>query len=117
MAQTDANASLPRDDDSAPVQVLSPHATGTVHISATEGSSANVALASGGSNVVRVASSGAIWFAFGGASVDAGSAQNDSFLIPAGVDYFFLRDSSFTHAAARSVAGAGNQVVTITNME
>lgn len=116
MRQTSASASLPRDDDSAPMQVLSPKAASTVHLTATEAADDSIALTSG-SEIVRVAASGNVWLAFGPAAVDAASGQSDSFLFPAGVEVFNLRDSNFTWVAARSVTGAGNVPVTVTTME
>ncbi len=110
------SASLPRDDDSAQIQALSPAVAGTVHRTTTEGASASVALANG-TEIVRVASNVAVWIAFGGSSVDAADTQTDSFLFPAGAEVFNLRDTTYTHIAARSVAASGNGLVTATKME
>ena len=114
MSSTNApTASLPRDDDSSPIQVLSPATS--IQISATEGSSASVALESD-SEVIRIASTGAVFVAFGTSGVDAGTGQADSFVFPAGVEFFFMRDKTNTHVAARSIVGSGNQILTITKM-
>lgn len=114
MAQV-ADVSLPRDDDSSAVQVLSPAANGTVHLTAVEANSTSSAVPAG-ADVVRIAASGPIYLAFGGSGVDAGVSQSDSMFFPAGAEAFFLRDNSYTHVAARSVAGAGNVVVTVTKL-
>lgn len=114
--QTANSASLPRDDDSAPMQILSPAVAGTIHLAATVTADDSAALPSG-SSIVRVACSGAIFLAFGGASVDAATGQTDSFIFTGGVETFHLRDSSYIWVAARSLAGEGNLAVTITKME
>ena len=114
--QVSVSASLPRDDDSASIQVLSPASAGTVHRTTTEGASASVALASG-TEIVRVAASVAVWIAFGTSGVDAADTQTDSMLCPAGAEVFNLRDTDYTHIAARSVSGSGNGLVTATTME
>lgn len=115
MGKQTTSASLPRDDDSATIQILSPDVDNTVHLSATEGASARIILPTG-TDIVRMASSGAVWLAFGGATVDAGAGQPDSMLMPAGTEFFFLGDDRYTYVAVRSVAGAGAQVVTATKM-
>jgi len=114
--QVSVNTSLPRDDDSAPIQVLGPQNAGTVHRTTTEASSANVALASG-TNIVRIASNVAVWISFGGSGITAAAADTNSMMFPAGAEVFHLRDSSFTYIAARSVSGEGNGLVTATRME
>ena len=114
--QTAGGASLPRDDDSAPIQILSPDPTGSVFIISTEGASSNVALPAN-TNILRIGASGSVVLAFGNASVDAGLAQTDSFIFPAGAEVFFLRDTLFTHVAARSLTGAGTVNVSCTRME
>lgn len=116
MGHNQTEAHLPIDRDSRPIQLLSPGVNDTVHISATEGSSTNVALPAD-TEIVRVGSSGAVWLAFGGASVDASQGQSDSMFFAQGIEFFFLNSDSYTHVAARSVAGAGNQVVSVTKME
>jgi hypothetical protein len=108
-------ASLPRDDDAQHIQVLSPKATGTVHRTTTQGASASVALPTG-ARVVRIASSVAVWLAFGGSGVAAADTESDSMLFPAGTEYFHLRDDTFTYLAARSVANESG-LVTATAME
>lgn len=110
-----ASVSLPRDDDSSSVQVLCPAVNGTVHLTATEGASGGGTLPSN-AEIVRIAASGPVWLAFGGAGVDAGQSQTDSFLFPAGAEVFFMRESSYTNFAARSVSGAGNVVLTVTRL-
>lgn len=110
-----ADVSLPRDDDSSPVQVLSVASNGTAHLTATEGGSANLALPSG-SNIVRVAATAPCWIAFGDAGVTAAASDINSLLFPAGAEMFFLRDSSYTHIAARSVLGQGSVLITATRM-
>jgi hypothetical protein len=114
--QVAISASLPRDDDSASIQVLSPAVAGTVHRTTTEGASARVQLPSN-TDVVRVASNVAVWVAFGGSTVDAADTQTDSLLFPAGAEVFNLRDRTYTYIAARSVAASGNGLVTATKME
>lgn len=116
MGQVSASASLPRDDDSAPMQILSPKPASTVHLTATEGADDSVALPTG-TQVVRIAAVGSVWLAFGGSAVDAAAAQSDSFLFPAGAEVFNLRSNTYTWVAARSVSGEGNVFVTITTME
>ena len=113
---TAETTSMPRDDDSATIQVLSPALAGTVHRTTTEGASARVTLPTD-TEVVRVAANVAVWIAFGGSGVDAAAAQSDSLLFPAGVEVYHLRDTSYTHIAARSVASSGNGLVTATKME
>ena len=108
--------SLPRDNDSVPIQALSPALTGTIHLAATEAADDSAALPSG-TDVVRIASEGQVFLAFGGSSVDAADGQSDSFLFPAGAEILFLRDTSYTWVAARSLSGEGNLVVTATKME
>jgi hypothetical protein len=114
--QTVNNASLPRDDDSAPIQVLGPVAAGTVHRTTTTASSASVQLPAN-TYIVRISSNVAIWLAFGGSGVDAADTQTDSMLFPAGTEVFHLRNSTYTYVAARSVAAEGNGLVTATKME
>ncbi len=115
-AETAISTSLPRDNDSTPIQTLSPEPTGTVHLTATEGADDSSALPTG-TEVVRIAALGNVWVAFGGSSVAAAATETDSFLVPTGLDYFHLRDSSYTWVAARSVSGEGNVLVTATMME
>lgn len=114
--QVAVNASLPRDDDSAPIQVLGPSLNGTVHRTTTEAASASVQLPTS-TNIVRISSNVAVWLAFGGSGVDATAAQTDSMLFPAGTEVFHLRNSTYTYVAARSVAAEGNGLVTATKME
>lgn len=114
--ETAETVSLPRDDDSAHVQALSPLSAGTVHLTATEGADDSIALPTG-TEIVRIASQGAVWLAFGGSSVDAAATQTDSMLFPAGAEIFHLRDAAYTWVAARSLSGEGNVAVTATQME
>ena len=107
---------MPRDADSEKIQILSPAVTGTVHISATEGASARIALPAG-TRTVRISASGAVWLAFGDSSVVAAAAASNSLLFPAGAEFFHLKDDTYTNVAALSVAGSGNQVVSATKME
>ena len=109
------SASLPRDNDGANIQTLSPGVNATVHRTTSEGSSASVQLSSD-TQVVRIACNVAVWVAFGGSGVDATDTQSDSFMFPAGVEVFHLRDSTYTYVAARSVAGEGNGLLTATKM-
>ncbi len=109
------STSLPRDNDGANIQTLSPALNGTVHRTTSEGSSASVALP-GSTHVVRIACNVAVWVAFGGSGVDATDTQTDSFMFPAGVEIFHLRDSTYTYVAARSVSGEGNGLLTATKM-
>ena len=111
-----ASAKLPRDDDSTPIQVLSPLPAGTVHRTAIEASSARVALTAN-TDIVRVASNVAVWLAFGNSSVVAGDTLSDSMLFPAGAEVFNLRDTIYTFIAVRSLVGEGNGLVTATSME
>ena len=108
--------SMPRDDDAGAIQLLSPAAAGTVHLTATEAADDSSALPTG-TEVVRIACTGAVYVAFGGSSVDAAATQSDSFLFTGGVEFFHLRDASFTWVAARSLSGEGDLVVTATKME
>ena len=115
MGHTAHSTSLPRDDDANPIQVLSPDIVGTVQVSAVEGSSTSIALPAN-TEIIRIASTGAVFIALGPSAVDAGTGTSDSFIFPAGVEFFFLRNPTITHVAARAVAGAGAQTVTITRM-
>ena len=115
MPKQTTTASLPRDDDSASIQILSPAVNGNREINATEGASLNVQLPTD-TEVVRVASTGAVWIAFGDNTITATAGADSAILMPAGVEYFFLHDTSYTYVAARSVAGAGNQTVNATKM-
>ena len=110
------STSMPRDDDAGVIQLLSPAATGSVHVSATEGASASGQLATG-TEVVRVACTGAVYIAFGGSGVDAATDTTDSFIFTGGVEYFHLRNATYTYMAARSLTGEGNLEVTATKME
>lgn len=114
--QTANSTSLPRDDDSAPIQILSPDPTGSVFITSTEGASASVQLPAN-TEVVRIGASGSVVLSFGASGVDAGLGQTDSFIFPAGAEVFFLRDTLFTWVAARSLTGAGTVNVSCTRME
>ncbi len=109
------SAALPHDTNSRPIQTLSPAVEGTVHLDATEGADDSAALPSE-TEIVRVACNGAVFIAFGGSGVDAADGQADSFLFTAGVEYFHLRDSTYTWVAARSLTGEGAQSVTVTKM-
>lgn len=110
-----SGAQLPTDRDSLPVQTLAPNLTGTVHISAAEGASASAALPSG-TEFVRIASSGAVWLAFGTSGVAAAASESDSMLFPGGAEVFYVEPTT-THVAARSTSGAGSLFVTATRME
>lgn len=114
---TSINASLPRDDDSAAMQILSPGLNATIHLTATEAADDSSALPAN-TDVVRIAcAAGAIWLAFGPSDVAAAATETDSMLFPVGAETFNLRDTSYTWVAARSVSGAGNVAVTATKME
>ena len=45
------------------------------------------------------------------------AGETDSFIFLQGVEYFNLRDDTYTYMAARSVSGEGNVLVTATKME
>lgn len=106
---------MPIDVNAKPIQILSAAENGTAHLTSTEAGSARVALPAG-AEVVRIASSGAVWLAFGDNTVTAAAAAANSMLFPAGAEFFFLLPSSYTNVAARSVTGAGNVLISITRM-
>lgn len=114
--ETAESASLPRDNDSAPIQLLSPAVDGVIHLTATEAADDSSALPSG-TEIVRIASLGTVYIAFGGSSIAAAAGESDSFLMLAGVEFFSLRSSTYTWVAARSASGEGNIAVTATKME
>ncbi len=114
--ETAVSASLPRDNDSQPIQVLSPFLNGTVQLLATSAADDSSALPSG-TEVVRIAAADTIWLAFGGSSVDAATGQADSMLFPAGAEIFNLRDATYTWVAARAISGGSDVIVTATKME
>ena len=115
MANNANTASMPRDNDSQGIQLLSPAVNGVIHLAATEGADDSAALPTS-TEIVRIASTGAVYLAFGGSSIDALAGENDSFLMNAGVEFFHLRSSTYIWVAARSLAGEGNIVVTATKM-
>lgn len=114
--QTVNGGLLPRDDNSVPIQVLSPVIGGTKHRTVIEASSARVELTSE-PGIVRIASDVAMWLAFGDSSVVAGDTLPDSMLFPAGAEVYHLRETVFTYMAVRSLSGEGSGVVTATKME
>ena len=81
-----------------------------------EGSSGRIAVPAN-SEVIRIASTGAVWLAFGNSSVAAAAGEVDSMIFTAGTEYFHLRNALYTDIAARSVVGEGSVRVTITRME
>lgn len=114
--QVAESTSLPRDDDSNAIQMLSPDPTGTVQIASIEASSNNAVFAPN-TEIVRLSTTGPVWIAFGGASVQAATMTTNSFLMLAGTEFFYLRDTDFIRIAARSVLGSGAVIVTATRME
>lgn len=105
-------ANLPTDTNGHPVQTLRVQEDATLHLSPTEGAQARATLGSD-AQVVRVATTGACWAAFGDSSVAASSGDANSFLFPAGVEIFYVSEA-LTHLSLRSVVGAGNVSATVT---
>ena len=108
-------AHMPRDKDSATMQVLSPGVNECVAIAAVQGSSAAIALPSD-TGIVRVAASGNCYIAFGGSGISVAQGEADAMVFPGGVEFFHMKDSTYTYIAARSIDDETIQV-TATRME
>lgn len=107
-------ANLPLDQNAHPVQTLTPIVGETDHGTPTEATPARITLGND-VKIIRVATSGACWVAFGDSTVTATASGADSMFFPAGAEIFYVPEA-VTDVSFLSVAGAGTVLVTTTTM-